>query len=85
MAAAGYRRMIAAVDAGDLPAARSQHAALLPAVRGVMTRTQGAIMAKAGLQLQGVLQQRTVRLPLVPASNEEVGALRADLEEAGLL
>ena len=29
---------------------------LLPAVRGIMTRTQGAIMVKAALQLQGVLE-----------------------------
>lgn len=85
VAAARMRRMIAAVDGGDLAAARAEYTGLLPAVRGVMTRTQGAIMAKAGLQLQGVLRHRTMRLPLVAATDEEVGALRADLEEAGLL
>jgi 4-hydroxy-tetrahydrodipicolinate synthase len=50
-----------------------------------MTRNQGAIMAKAGLQLQGVLEHRSMRLPLVPASPDEVDALRADLELAGVL
>jgi 4-hydroxy-tetrahydrodipicolinate synthase len=85
VAAAAYRRMITAMDANDLAAARAENAALLPAVRGVMTRTQGAIMAKAGLQLQGVLQHRSMRLPLVQATDEEVAALRADLEQAGVL
>lgn len=85
VATAAYRRMIAAMDAGDLVAARAVNAELLPAVRGVMTRTQGAIMAKAGLQLQGVLKHRTMRLPLVQATEDEVAALRADLLQAGVL
>jgi 4-hydroxy-tetrahydrodipicolinate synthase len=50
-----------------------------------MTRTQGAIMAKAALQLQGVLVERTMRLPLVAATEDEVAGLRTDLEEADLL
>lgn len=85
VAAPAYARMVAAVDAGDLPAARAEHVGLLPAVRGVMTRTQGAIMAKAGLQLQGVLSCRAMRLPLVEATAEQVEALRGDLEQAGVL
>lgn len=85
VAAATYARMITAVDTGDLVAARAEHTRLLPAVRGVMTRTQGAIMAKAGVQLQGVLEHRTMRPPLVAATQEEVGALRADLAQAGVL
>ena len=40
-------------------APRELHHELLPAVRGIMTRTQGAIMTKAALQLQGVLPTRT--------------------------
>ncbi len=46
-----------------------------------MTRTQGAITAKAALQLQGVLAHRTMRLPLVAATDAEVEALAADLAE----
>jgi 4-hydroxy-tetrahydrodipicolinate synthase len=80
-----YRAMVRAVDDGDLPGARAVHTRLLPAVRGVMTRTQGAITSKAALQLQGVLEHRTTRLPLVAATDEEVAVLRTDLEEAGLL
>jgi 4-hydroxy-tetrahydrodipicolinate synthase len=80
-----YAAMVRAVDAGDLPEARRINAALLPVVRGIMTRTQGAIMAKAALQMLGVLPSRTTRPPLVDASEEELALLRSDLTEAGLL
>jgi 4-hydroxy-tetrahydrodipicolinate synthase len=80
-----YAAMVRALDAGDLVAARRLHTQLLPAVRGVMTRTQGAITSKAALQLQGVLQHRTMRLPLVAATDDEVEQLRADLSESGVL
>lgn len=85
VAAAQYRRMVEAVDAGDLVTARRVNSAVLPAVRGVMTRAQGAVMAKAALELMGVLPSRTVRLPQMAATNEEVTLLRGDLEEAQLL
>ncbi len=79
-----YAAMIRAVDAGDLDEARRINAAVLPAVRGVMTRTQGAIMAKAALELLGVIPTRTTRPPLVDATDEQVTLLRDDLAEAGL-
>jgi 4-hydroxy-tetrahydrodipicolinate synthase len=84
-APAQYRQLVDAVDAGDLPTARKIHTELLPAVRAIMTRTQGVIMAKAALQLQGVLPGRHLRLPLPAATDEEVATLRGDLEEAKLL
>jgi 4-hydroxy-tetrahydrodipicolinate synthase len=80
-----HAALIAAVAGGDLDEARAVQRRLLPAVRGVMTRTQGAIMAKAALQLAGVLASRTTRLPLVDATDEQVDVLRADLAAAGLL
>ncbi len=80
-----YATMVEAVLEGDLATAQRVHRELLPAVRGVMTRTQGAIMAKAALQLQGVLPSRAVRLPLVEATDEQVALLRSDLVEAALL
>jgi 4-hydroxy-tetrahydrodipicolinate synthase len=49
-----------------------------------MTRTQGPIMSKAALQLQGVIATRTLRPPLVEATEEQLELLRADLTEAGL-
>lgn len=82
--AAEYVAMLRAVDAGDLAEARRINAAVLPAVRGVMTRTQGAIMAKAALEMLGVLPTRATRPPLVDATDEQLQLLRADLLEAGL-
>ena len=83
--ASSYAAMIRAVDAGDLDEARRINAAVLPAIRGIMTRTQGAIMAKAALQLLGVLPNRTTRPPLLDATDDEMALLRTDLTEAGLL
>jgi 4-hydroxy-tetrahydrodipicolinate synthase len=85
VAAPQLAELVRHVDAGDLPAARGVNDRLLPVVRGIMTRTQGAIMAKAALQLAGVLPHRTLRLPLTAATDEQVALLRADLEEAQLL
>jgi 4-hydroxy-tetrahydrodipicolinate synthase len=77
--------MVEAVGKSDLATARELYERLLPVVRGVMTRTQGVLMAKAGLQLQGVLAGRTVRAPLPEATDDEVALLGADLRAAGLL
>src|ERR687886_3078200 len=85
VAAREYAAMVRAVDTGDLPEARRLHARLIPAVRGLMTRTQGAITTKAALQLQGVLATRTMRLPLVSATDDEVEQLRLDLSQSGVL
>ncbi|GAB3448135.1 4-hydroxy-tetrahydrodipicolinate synthase [Phycicoccus ginsengisoli] len=80
-----YAAMLAAVDAGDLAAARSVHARLIPAVEAIMTPSQGAIMAKAALVELGVIEHATVRLPLVESPPEHLEALRAGLKESGLL
>ncbi len=79
-----YAEMVRAIDSGDLPRALRIHRRLIPAVRGIMTRTQGAIMAKAAVHARGVIPSRTMRLPLVPATDEQVAQLRADLAEAAL-
>jgi 4-hydroxy-tetrahydrodipicolinate synthase len=84
-AARSYADMVAAVDAGDLPTARAINTRLLPAVRAMMTYTQGAITAKAALQLLGVLEHRTMRAPLPEATDEEVAIVRAGLVASGLL
>jgi 4-hydroxy-tetrahydrodipicolinate synthase len=85
VAAGPYAQMVAAVDAGDLATAQRLHRRLLPAVAGIMTRTQGAIMVKAALQMLGLIDNRHVRLPLVEATPSQVEQLRADLEGAALL
>ncbi len=80
-----HAALVTAVDRGDLAAARAVYRRLLPAVEAIMTRTQGAIMVKSALQLQGVLGNRAVRPPLVEATPEQVDQLRPDLVAAGLL
>lgn len=79
-----HAEMVAAMEAGDLSGARSVARRLLPAVRAIMTRGQGAVMAKAALQQRGLLDSRTVRLPLLPATDAQVDVLSRDLAEAGL-
>jgi 4-hydroxy-tetrahydrodipicolinate synthase len=74
-------RLVRAATSGDLATAREINNGLLPAVRGIMTRTQGAIMTKAALQLQGVIASRATRAPLVDATEEQIAVLRADLGE----
>jgi len=80
-----FAALVRAVEAGDLAEARRINASVLPAIRGIMTRTQGAIMVKAALQLLGLLTHRTTRSPLIDATDEQVALLRGDLTEAGLL
>src|SRR3954470_10699348 len=82
--ASEYAAMIRAVDAGDLDAARNINAAVLPAVRGIMTQAGGAIMAKATAELLGLIATRTTRPPLADATEEQLQLLRACLVEAGL-
>jgi 4-hydroxy-tetrahydrodipicolinate synthase len=73
-----------AVERGDLEAARQVNIAVWPAIIGIMTRTQGAIMAKAALELLGTIPCRTTRLPLVDATVEQLELLSQDLRAAGL-
>jgi 4-hydroxy-tetrahydrodipicolinate synthase len=85
LAAREYAELVRVVDAGDLGRARALNDRLLPAVRGIMTRAPGAVMAKAALHLTGVLPGRDVRLPMLAATDDEVAVLATDLEEAQLL
>ncbi|MBA3309558.1 MAG: 4-hydroxy-tetrahydrodipicolinate synthase [Nocardioidaceae bacterium] len=80
-----YADMVAAIDSGDLEQARKIDRSILPALGAIMTRTQGAIMAKAALELSGRLPNRHVRLPLVEATDAQVAELRRDLVTADLL
>jgi 4-hydroxy-tetrahydrodipicolinate synthase len=78
--------LIAAVERGDLVGARRVNAGIWPAVIGIMTRAQGAIMAKAALELTRVIASRTTRPPLVDATDEQLAVLRDDLSAVpGLL
>lgn len=71
VAPAAYREMAEAVLDGRWDDARSVHRRLVPLVNSVMNVTQGAIMAKAGLKAQGLIESALVRLPLVEADAEQ--------------
>jgi 4-hydroxy-tetrahydrodipicolinate synthase len=77
--------MIRAIDAGDLESARKIDQSLLPVTEAIMTRAPGAVMAKAALELLGLLPSRMVRAPHLPATEEQVAQLRRDLVSAHLL
>lgn len=77
------RELVDAVDAGDLAAAVDVHHRMIPITKAVMQITQGAIMSKAGLELLGVLANRAMRLPQVPATDEQVAALATALGLSG--
>ena len=80
-----YAAMAAAVSRGDLPAALATYRRLAPLVELVMQRVQGAMMAKAAMQVLGVLPNRTMRLPLVEAPDDLVDELRTLLVELDLV
>jgi 4-hydroxy-tetrahydrodipicolinate synthase len=72
-----YAAMVAATDQGDLASAIGIHRRLIPSVRAIMdVSSQGAIRAKAALQMLGVIGDRTVRAPLLDATDDEVARLR---------
>lgn len=76
------RKMIETFEAGDAEGALEQHRALLPAFTGFF-RTQGVILTKAALALEG-LPAGPVRPPLVDATTAEIARLREDCSAAGL-
>jgi len=86
LAGRAHADLVAAVDAGDLVAARAINDRLIGVVHAIMSPdSQGAIRVKAALQLAGVLTHRTTRLPLLPAADADLGPLRAALVGAGLM
>jgi 4-hydroxy-tetrahydrodipicolinate synthase len=80
-----YADMVAAVDRGDVASALAIYRRLVPLVEVVMQRVQGAMTAKAAMQLLGVLDNRNVRLPLVPAAQDLVAELRDTMSDLGFL
>ena len=78
----GARAMIEAYLAGDVQRALDLHRQLLPIFTGVFA-TQGVILVKAGLALQG-RPVGGLRSPLVEATPEQTAALAQALAAAGL-
>ncbi|MBB4923269.1 4-hydroxy-tetrahydrodipicolinate synthase [Kitasatospora kifunensis] len=82
VAADRLRAMIEAYSAGRVAEAAAIHQGLLPVFSG-MFRTQGLILTKAALTLQGY-PAGPVRLPLVDATPEEIARLKQDLAAGGV-
>ena len=78
-----YAQMVASVATGDFDMARVIHRRLAPLVEAVMTQTQGAIAAKAGLVHLGVIPGGHVRLPLIPATDEQTAVIAGALDTLG--
>ena len=74
-----FRKLIDAMVASDLAAARNVYFELEPVIRGIMTRAQGAVAAKTVLAAQGVIPTPVVRLPLVQTNEAEYAAIAGDL------
>jgi 4-hydroxy-tetrahydrodipicolinate synthase len=80
-----YAAMVRALETGDLTEALTIYRRLVPVVDAIMNKAPGATTAKAAMQLLGVLDNRTMRLPLVAAGDDLVAHLRTELVNAGLL
>jgi len=80
------RSMIEDFLDGNTAAALKTYTTLLPATHAIMgVPNYGATTAKAALQILGVLDNRNVRGPLVPLTDDEVAALRIGLDASHLL
>jgi 4-hydroxy-tetrahydrodipicolinate synthase len=80
--AVGTKRLIEAYLAGEVATALRLYQQLLPIYTGIFA-TQGCILVKAGLQLQG-RNVGGLRSPLIEATPAEVERLRDALAAAGL-
>jgi 4-hydroxy-tetrahydrodipicolinate synthase len=76
-------QMLDLVEAGDLPGARKLHYQLLPLFQALFL-TSNPIPLKAAMSLIGQ-PVGPPRLPLVPASDEEIEKVRRAMEETGVL
>lgn len=85
VAAPSYRKMVQLVENGDYQEALQVSLELEPLVKALMGGGQGAVMAKHALAEQKIIPTATLRLPLAPASEEEIAQLRAALERFELL
>ena len=75
------RVLLDAFEAGELARARDGPRRMLP-VQRAMGRVGGAVFVKTALRLRG-LDVGDTRLPLPPATAEQVAAIAADLRRPG--
>ena len=72
-------------DAGDHTGALDVFRTTVQVINALNGAGAQAVMTKAALQAQGVLEHRTLRLPNVAASDHEVAHLRAVLVAGGVI
>ncbi|CAJ1583781.1 4-hydroxy-tetrahydrodipicolinate synthase [[Mycobacterium] wendilense] len=83
LAAAQLREMLSAFNSGDIGTARKISVTLGP-LNAAQYRLGGVTLSKAGLRLQG-FDAGEPRLPQVPATDEQIQALAAEMRAAALL
>ncbi|RZQ59889.1 4-hydroxy-tetrahydrodipicolinate synthase [Amycolatopsis suaedae] len=76
------RAMLDAYEEGDTSTARTNHRGMLPVYRA-FSRVGGVVFSKAALRLRGH-DVGDPRLPIVPATDEQITAIAADLTQAGV-
>ncbi len=77
------RHMLDAYEAGDVATAREIHYGLLPVYRS-MNYVGGVIFSKSAMRLCGY-ETGQPRLPLPPATDEQLRVITSDLWDAGLV
>jgi len=82
---AQFAALVRAWDAGDHAEALRLFRSVTPAIEAINGAGFQAVYAKAALEILGLLANRAVRLPYVPAPDEAVDDIRAGLRAAGLL
>jgi 4-hydroxy-tetrahydrodipicolinate synthase len=83
VAAAPYRTIVDAVNAGDLRTATAAHQQLEPLVRAIMTHVPGTVAAKYVLHGLGRISSPRVRLPLVGPEDTEAALIEEELSKVG--
>lgn len=78
-----HKLMVEAMQNNDVNTAREINRSLIPITEGIMTRAGGAIMVKAALDQLGRTGGGSLRLPLIPATDDQRRVLREDLVKGG--
>ncbi|PJI94391.1 4-hydroxy-tetrahydrodipicolinate synthase [Luteimicrobium subarcticum] len=79
------RDLTAAFDAGDTARALAIHRAVTPVIEAINGAGAQAVMAKAAVEALGLVDGRHLRLPQVPATDDEAATVVAALERCGVL
>ena len=78
-----HKLMVEAMQNNDVVTAREINRKLVPITEGIMTRAGGALMVKAALDELGRTGGGSLRLPLIPATDDQRRVLREDLIKGG--